>query len=65
MRFLPFALFLLLVSLPFSCAPPAALRTEVFSVRPHDPSARDPENAAFLITGKLWPELFEVRFVPP
>jgi hypothetical protein len=65
MRFPPCALLLLLASLPFLCAPPAALRAEVFCVRPHDPSARDPENAAFLITGKLWPELFEVRFVPP
>ncbi len=26
--------------------------------------AYDPENETFLITGKLWPKLFEVRFVP-
>ena len=26
--------------------------------------AHDPENGCFLITGKLWPKLFEVRFVP-
>jgi len=26
--------------------------------------AHDPENETFLITGKLWPKLFEVRFVP-
>jgi glutaminyl-peptide cyclotransferase len=27
--------------------------------------AYDPEQDIFLITGKLWPKLFEVRFVPP
>jgi len=27
--------------------------------------AYDPEKDSFLITGKLWPKLFEVRFVPP
>jgi len=27
--------------------------------------AHDPEKDSFLITGKLWPRLFEVRFVPP
>jgi glutaminyl-peptide cyclotransferase len=27
--------------------------------------AYDPEREVFLITGKLWPKLFEVRFVPP
>ena len=27
--------------------------------------AYDPESGSFLITGKLWPKLFEVRFVPP
>lgn len=26
--------------------------------------AHDPETGAFFITGKLWPKLFEVRFVP-
>ena len=26
--------------------------------------AYDPENDVFLITGKLWPKMFEVRFVP-
>ena len=26
--------------------------------------AHDPETGSFLITGKLWPKLFEVRFVP-
>jgi glutaminyl-peptide cyclotransferase len=26
--------------------------------------AYDPQNETFLITGKLWPKLFEVRFVP-
>jgi glutamine cyclotransferase len=26
--------------------------------------AYDSENETFLITGKLWPKLFEVRFVP-
>ena len=26
--------------------------------------AYDPESETFLITGKLWPKLFEVRFVP-
>jgi glutaminyl-peptide cyclotransferase len=26
--------------------------------------AHDPESGSFLITGKLWPKLFEVRFVP-
>lgn len=26
--------------------------------------AYDPENETFLITGKLWPKMFEVRFVP-
>lgn len=26
--------------------------------------AHDPENDSFLITGKYWPKLFEVRFVP-
>ena len=26
--------------------------------------AYDPENETFLITGKLWPKLFEVKFVP-
>ncbi|NLE51952.1 MAG: glutaminyl-peptide cyclotransferase, partial [Chloroflexi bacterium] len=25
--------------------------------------AYDPENDVFLITGKLWPKMFEVRFV--
>jgi glutaminyl-peptide cyclotransferase len=27
--------------------------------------AYDPEQDVFLITGKLWPRLFEVRFIPP
>jgi glutaminyl-peptide cyclotransferase len=27
--------------------------------------AYDPERDVFLITGKLWPRLFTVRFVPP
>ena len=27
--------------------------------------AYDPEKDSFLITGKLWPKLFEVRFIPP
>ena len=27
--------------------------------------AYDPEKDVFLITGKLWPRMFEVRFVPP
>jgi glutamine cyclotransferase len=27
--------------------------------------AYDPQAGTFLITGKLWPKLFEVRFVPP
>jgi glutaminyl-peptide cyclotransferase len=39
--------------------PMERLRAEVLNGIAHDP-----ENGSFLITGKLWPKLFEVRFVP-
>ena len=38
--------------------------TERFSADVLNGIAYDPENETFLITGKLWPKLFEVRFVP-